>query len=302
MKKLIIVIALLVLCKPQTTHAAAKLPISSLKVSPVVIPLQIKPSQNISLPIKLTNISNAPLPLRASFNDFQTTGEEGDYNFADSRANPLLQWSSISPEEVIIPAHEEKEVTLTIKTPPTVPVGGYFGMLFFEPVLEPQIHREATQIVPRIGLLLLGSVGVENKPQTEILTFDLPLTTDKTHLVTLLRVKNIGLQYVTAKPLITTASLYGDMTKQVWEDKVVFPGKIRRWTETLGFNHPLDVVTVRLTVSNGNGSTTTVTKTVIVLPYLQAILFIGIVVIAFLVILKRKNLRQALSILFFDNK
>lgn len=289
---------LLILLLPTTSLAKeiAAVP-STLKITPVIIPLQLLPSQTISIPIKVQNISSIPQPLRASFSDFDSTGEDGSYDFKQTSSNPLLAWSSISPQEIIIPAHQEETVTLTVKTPNRVPVGGYFGMLFFEPVPQAQVTKDATQIVPRIGVLLLGSVGIQDKIQTNIETFTLPELTDKSTYPSLLRIKNTGLQYTTVKPIITVTSLWENPKRITLEDKVVFPDKIRRWEEVIQSNHMWDISKVILAVSNGNGQITTKEQLVIVMPYRVLLMnIVGFMVIVF-VCLKRKNIKKAFSIL-----
>lgn len=86
------------------THAAdSSVPASALKVTPVIIPLQLSPNQNILKDIVIENISSVPQPLRAVFSDFQTTGEDGGYDIQSTARNPLLSWSTVTPHELLIP-------------------------------------------------------------------------------------------------------------------------------------------------------------------------------------------------------
>jgi len=272
---------------------------TALKVTPVIIPLQLIPSQTISKDIVIENITSSPQPIRAVFSDFQTTGEDGGYEFQQTAKNPLLSWSTISPSELIIPAHSKAKVKLEIKTPNKIPVGGYFGMLFFEPVPQPQSDKNATQVVARIGVLLLGSVGVQDGRQLSIIDFKTPLLSNSGQEQALLRVKNLGLEYITAKPIITIKPMLGKARKTIWEDKVIFPGNVRRWEK--GIQLPeWNIYHLELAVSMGEGKFVYDRKTIIVLPYIKVLALTSVLILVILIISKRRRLKKAISILIHN--
>jgi len=84
MKKFILLIISLLLAFTYSVSAQTKeqaAPSTAIKVTPVILPLQLRPSQTISKDIEIENMSSSPQPLRAVFSDFQTTGEDGGYEF-----------------------------------------------------------------------------------------------------------------------------------------------------------------------------------------------------------------------------
>lgn len=267
----------------------AQTPQQSLRVYPVVIDVPLLPGQPFQQTITLENLSDKPLPLRANLTDFQTEDEDGGYVFPDTHTNPLLSWTNVSPSELILPAHSKETVALTIATPKNVPIGGYYGMLFFEPVGKSS--AQTTQVIGRIGVLLLGSIGVPdpNTPAIQILTFDHPLFSQDKTLPFTLRVKDTALQHITAKPILTITPLFGTASKQYWEEKVVFPGKVRRWQSILSLPSTLGVYQLRLAVSSGNGQQVFNQSTVIVFPYLP---FLAVILVVFIVWLSAKKRRQ----------
>lgn len=282
------------------THAAdSSVPASALKVTPVIIPLQLSPNQNILKDIVIENISSVPQPLRAVFSDFQTTGEDGGYDIQSTARNPLLSWSTVTPHELLIPPHNKATVRLEIKTPQKIPVGGYFGMLFFEPVPEPSSMERATQVIARIGVLMLGSVGVQDTRQLAILTFTPHLLNNSGDIKMMLRVKNTGLEYVTAKPILTVTPLFTHSTKTIWEDKVIFPGNVRRWEKSLSLPS-WNIYHLKMAVSMGNGNYVTEDRTVVVFPYLALVFIVVITAVLLLVTLKRKQLKKAIRIILFN--
>jgi len=175
-------------------------------------------------------------------------------------------------------------------------------MVFLEPVPQPSAESQATQVVARIGVLLLGSVGIQDTHALDILTFDLPLISDSTDAIpVLLRIKNTGLEYLTAKPIITMHPIHGHDEKTIWEDKVVFPGNIRRWEKqekVAGWN----IYAIKTTVSIGNGKTISTERLLIVFPYKIALLTIVALILISFLYLKRKNVKKALQVIFFGDK
>ncbi|HSA84422.1 MAG TPA: hypothetical protein VLF20_06090, partial [Patescibacteria group bacterium] len=216
----------------------------SLSVSPIIINVPLSPDKTYTKEITLHNITDNPLPLRASLNDFQTTGEEGDYLFTETKNNPLLSWISLPETEFILDPQETKTIEMTITTPKEIPLGGYYGMLFFE--LVPQnVTTTATRVVPKVGVLLLANIGTPDAKQAEIATFSIPTFLQDNNLPLLLRVKNTSLHFFTAKPILKLTPLLpipapqspAERNEVVYlEEKIVFQGKIRRWEETINLS------------------------------------------------------------------
>ena len=62
----------------------------TLRISPVIINVQLSPHKIYKNDITIENLTNAPMPLRATLNDFVTQGEEGGYVFTETMTNPLF--------------------------------------------------------------------------------------------------------------------------------------------------------------------------------------------------------------------
>jgi hypothetical protein len=273
-----------------------------LTVYPVIIDVPLLPGQQLTKQITLENLSNQPMPLRANLTDFQTEDEDGGYVFPDTHTNPLLSWTRISPSEIILPARSKQTVTLTITTPKNVPVGGYYGMLFFEPVAKSP--TQTTQILGRVGVLLLGSIGVPDPhiPAAQILSFAHPLIIQSQTLPFTLRIKDLALQHFTAKPILTILPLFGRQQKQYLEEKVVFPGKVRRWQSDLALPTGIGLYTITLAVSSGNGQQVTQKSTVIVFPYVPVLIAALMLIVAVLSWRKRRQLKKAFTILITNKE
>jgi len=274
----------------------------TLRVSPVIINIDLSPGKTSSHDATIENLTNSPIPLRASLNDFLTSGEEGGYIFEDSKENPLLSWITLSESNFILNPREKKKIHLVIKTPQTIPVGGYYGILFFEPVLQ-NTATAATQISSKIGILMLANIGIQdpNAKQTEILAFTPSQISQDGTVPFVLRVKNIALNFFTAKPILTVSPLlsFSNSTKpQYLEEKIIFPGKVRRWTQdTTIQNLSPNIYKAHLIVSTGNGQSESQDQYFIVFPYMQVLLLLSIVIIVLFLFAKRKRLKATLTAL-----
>lgn len=274
----------------------------TIRVSPLIIPLSLSPQKIIKQEITIENLSDKPYPIRINFSDFIST-EDGGYVFPERNTSPLLAWISAKPREFIIPPKAEQKILLTITTPKNIPFGGYYGMLFLEPVL-PVSNTQSTQIISRVGVLLLGSVGVvdEKAQKAQILTLRLPHIIFDRKTTLLFRVKNISLHHFTGKPILSLSPLFGENTKQYLEEKIVFPGKIRRWEIPVEISkYPINFVKVKLDVSTGGGNIVANQSFVIVFPFTTLLIITIIFSVVFLTLKRRHQLIKALHILISKN-
>lgn len=275
-----------------------------LRVSPVIINVNLSPSKSYTHEITLENLLDAPLPVRAVFSDFEAATEDGGYVFQDTRTNPLLSWTQLSEQEIILPAKAKRTIRLTINTPQRIAFGGYYGILFFEPVFPKT--PTAAEVATRVGVLLLADIGSPdpNAEKADILDFSLDKLIEPGQAAPfLLRVKNTSLNFFTAKPILTLTPLVGEAKKTVLEEKVVFPGKVRRWEEEIMLpTETIGIYSVTMAVSTGEGRQVMENTIVVIFPYRVVLLLLGVSAIAAFGLLRRKQLRKALHVLLTDRK
>lgn len=264
-----------------------------LRISPVIVQIPLSPSDTLTYEVTVENLRSIPLPLRVSKSDFTSESEDGGYVFTETAQNPLLTWMSFSEEEFILDAGEKRTITMTVRTPGTVNAGGYYGVVFFEPVLP--FAQQQTTVATRIGMLVLGTLGFsEESKNAEILTLDLPLITMPDSLPLTLRVKNTGLNFFTAKPILTLTPILGDEKQHFIEEKIIFPNTVRRWEETLSFAQtPAGFYKADLMVSTGNGNGVTQSQWMIILPNMYVLTILVAIVLILLGLILRKRLKKA---------
>jgi hypothetical protein len=274
-----------------------------IRVSPAIVDIELLPGNLTTYSVKVDNLTAAPLPLSATVEGFDASDEEGGYVFNNSNIqSPLSAWITIDKPDMIIPAKSDETVNLTVAIPKTVSLGGYYAVLFLTPVNQSAIR---TQIVtPRIGVLLLANIGVQdpNAPATakiKILNFDFTKPVfDRENITWLLRAQNISLDFLTAKPILTLQPLIGKPVTINMAEKIILPGKIRRWNEIRQSSLiPFGIYKAGLLLSVGGGRQLTQNTYVIVLP----VRIIGLSLLLLLLIgyffRKRKNLKKTLKIL-----
>lgn len=277
---------------------AASTQAQSIRISPIIINLTLSPGKSASHEAIIENLTNSPLPLKATMNDFTINSEDGGYTFEETGQNPFLSWVSLNEKEYILQPREKKKVLITINTPQSITLGGYYGLLFFEPVQPPT--SAATMVNSKIGILMLANIGVPDPKtkKTEIKEYSHPqITMDGTMPITL-RVKNISLNFFTAKPSITMTpliALHANPQPLYLEEKIIFPDKIRRWqdnTSVTGLTP--NIYKTTLALSTGNGQQEIQSDYIIILPSLSVLIIIVLVLFGFYLITIRKRLKKAL--------
>lgn len=271
------------------SHAQSN-PKSILRVSPVILNLALDPGKTITQELTVENLLDTPLPVRLTLNDFGITDEDGGYSFPDSQKNPLLSWITLETKDMIIPAKSKRTIQMTIQIPKTVPVGGYYGVVFFEPVF-PAISK-TTQINAKVGMVMLANIGIPNSQKLpgEIVQFNLPnFIQNPQNIDFFLRVKNSSLYHFTAKPILTFKPIFGKPTKVIVEDKVVFPGKTRRWNVPVSPEIGYGIYNTKLAVALGNGKQITTNTLVFVIPVTQ--IMIALIILGGIVLIFRNKTR-----------
>lgn len=276
-----------------------------LRVSPVIMDIPLIPGKVITQTITLENMLDTPLPLQAKVEGFDTSDEEGGVQTAVSQTevSPLVSWVKLDTTDFLIPPKGKKEVLFTVSVPAQVNVGGYYAVVFFTP-LTAVTDAEVPQVIPKIGVILLANIGVP--PDTaekiaEIADFRFGrLVYDHSPVDLLLRVKNISLNYFSAKPrIILTRMLAGSSEEFQLPEKTILPGKIRRWELADAFGkRGSGVYKAHMLVSVGEGKEVkSIPVFFVILPYKMILIGILIITSILFVAIRRIRIIQALHII-----
>lgn len=153
-------------------------------ISPHTFELDIFPGEKINEKIKISNLSEIPLPINARVVDFTAQDETGEMIFEEISKYPSLSsrlWFKIQEPDFILEPKETKEIHFSIEVPSDAEIGGKYAVILFEPVLPSFYFQEGQpKTIPVVGVLFLMSVRtlslekiISGEP-IEILEFYIP--------------------------------------------------------------------------------------------------------------------------------
>lgn len=299
MKKILFLLTLLPLLFPSLVHAQTEVddPSKLLRLSPVIFNPTLLPGTREQYTLTVENLSSSAYPATLTFEGFDTTSELGGYTF-NNAPSLLSRWIEMPEKEILLPAHSKKVVKFYLNISKTVPLGGYYGVIFVNPIITQ--NPDNISLAPKIGALLLTNVGVPENQKDKIALLDFApnhMINEKGTSNYTLRVQNTSLFHFSAKPILTLYPLLGKEQKIFVEEKFIFPGKIRRWEETLNLSDTPNIYKAVMRISVGEGNQIEKESYIIVFPFkaLGLTLLLGFIVL--FVIFKRTQVNKALRIL-----
>jgi len=150
-----------------------------LMISPEIFELQLEKGEIYNGKVKIYNKGEMPIPLEAIASNFDAEEISGTAIFYDNTSvneddeeNDILfnprKWMEIENPNFILSPQETVNIKFSISVPENAENGGYYTVIFFEPKISASnnLHQDESgiSIVPKIGALLLISVGEREKP------------------------------------------------------------------------------------------------------------------------------------------
>ncbi len=273
----------------------AKEPRNVLSISPFIFNLRLSPGETYEKTMTVENILEVPLPIKLSVEDFLIQDEDGGYHFTKNKSSSVISWITLEETDFILEPKEKQEIHLTIQTPSKIPFGGYQGIIFVQPIL-PNQQQYSTLLNAKIGALVLANIGSQAYQihPARILTFDMPLLTfSNENIPTTFRVQNNSLYHFSAKPLLSFDPLFGEVQSHPLLEQFLFPGKVRRWTESMNLEDLRPgVYLTKLHISVGNGVQISSKKYMIYIPKLLGISLGAIIIMISLKMIIMKKPKQ----------
>jgi len=240
----------------QVAAANAQEPRNILSISPFIFNLRLSPGETYERTMTVQNILNVPLPIKLSVEDFLVQDEDGGYNFTKNDSSSVISWITLDETDFILEPKEKQEIRITIQIPTKIPFGGYQGIIFVQPIL-PNQEQYSTLLNAKVGALVLANIGSQAYQihPARILTFDMPFVLfSKENIPLTFRVQNNSLYHFSAKPLLSFDPLFGEIQSYPLLEQFLFPGKVRRWTESMNLEDLRPgVYLTKLQISVGNG-------------------------------------------------
>jgi hypothetical protein len=305
MKKIVNILAILLFlfCFLSFTSVRAQEKTNQIlfKISPSIINISLLPGKTYNYTLTIENLSNSPLPLSSTLEDFQTTEDNEGYALTETTTqSPLIQWITIDKTDLILKAKEKQNIHLTVTIPNRVNLGGYYALLFFHPIMSNT--NAQIPLSTKVGVLLLANVGVPDvkKKRGEITQFSLDkFIYNKGPITTHFSFKNTLLHFYSVKPFLTISPLFGKPQKFLFEEKFTFPGKMRKWDEVINLDsYSNGIYKATLGISVGEGKQITQSVYFIAFPWKITILTIMSIGILIWIFKNKKRIVKALKILF----
>jgi len=130
------------------------------------VSLSLKPGETALGEIKVDNITDQEISVKAYWQDFVYTPPfDGSKKFFRPGTKPEScgQWTTFNPQSFTLKAYEKKVISYNVKFPSDAN-GGYYGVLFFESGKGQKDTRTGVNVIARVGcLFFLETAGSERK-------------------------------------------------------------------------------------------------------------------------------------------
>lgn len=209
---------------------------TKLSVAPSIHEAVITPSRESHQVFELTNQSAIPIPVKAYVRSFDAADEIGGVTIdeeIDQARLKITSWVSIQNPDFIIQPNQTVKTLVTFNPPADLPPGGYYGIVFFEPLLpESFVSENSLQIGGRIGSLLFLVASGDMKEKGELVSFSASRYHWRLSPASLnVRFKNDGNVHLRPKLKMSVQNLITKSQRQGYNTEfTVLPKKIRQAT------------------------------------------------------------------------
>lgn len=272
----ITILPLSILSFPMCSNAQAASK-NIMRISPFILKLSLDPGQKSTHEISIQNLLDSPLPVRLTINDFDTKDEEGGFIISQNSDKSIRSWLTLDKTDSILNKGESIKFELSIRVPKEISHGGYQTIVFIEP-LSPG-NSLGPSVSTKVGIPIFINIGNTEESQAELADLDFPTILLKNELNYFFRVKNNSPYHRSTKPILELKPLFGKSTTFFLDEKVIFPGKTRKWDGAINTNlkYPWPY-RAKINISLGDGIQIHQTKTFLFLPILALfVIFFGII-------------------------
>jgi hypothetical protein len=271
-----------------------------IRITPVILNINLNPGQQQSYDLRLDNLINQPLGIQLSLETLDTTDELTGMVFGNPHANsPFVSWILLSRKQFIIQEKDSQTFSLNVKIPKNAKLGSYTSVIFITPLLSTANQKNSPNVISRIGVLAFANIGTPKEVPTEklakILTFN--FDQEKNKINAIIRVQNTFNFNLSSKANITLEPiLFGKNQIIELEDKRILAGKVRKWIEPVNLSN--GIYKADLAVSLGEGRIIYKTIFFSVPSFTYILKYLVILIILLLIFLLRKRLKKAFFILY----
>lgn len=149
----------------------------ALEMSPTLVTLDADPGEELTLQVRLRNVSSDALIVSGEINDFVAGDELGaprvimeeDREEFDDNPYSIREWIDSVPEILLEPG-EIEELTATISVPNNASPGGHYGIIRFSGT-PPDLEDTGVSLAASVGTLVLLTVSGDITESAEVEEF-----------------------------------------------------------------------------------------------------------------------------------
>ena len=212
---------------------------TALTIAPSIHEAVVAPGKTTSQIFEIKNGSNFPLPIKYYIRTFDANDEVGGVAISEevdaARFSPG-SWSQIVEPDFVLQPQSTRQMTVNFTPPVDLPPGGYYAILFAEPLLpESFLSQSSLQIGGRLGSLLFLIGPGDTMEKAEITSFSQKKFLWRRQSEVEVRIKNSGNVHTRpAGKLIITNKVSKKSREIPVPEVTILPGKIRQQIVPLG--------------------------------------------------------------------
>lgn len=264
----------------------------AIKVSPLIIPLELVPGKISEATITITNPNSYQIKILSEVEDFLVSDERGTPQFLPegSGQTTLASWIKVIDSFTLEP-NEAKEIPFQIIVPKDAEPGGHYGSILFKTQTPSQEGK--LSVSGRLGVLILASVPGDISKKGEIVDFNSLKMVDKGSIDFSVRFKNTGTVHYQPKGKIQIYNWFGRKAGEIELSRhYLLPGSVYNFEEKWPRNYLFGQYKAVLEVEDGAGVIHTSTLSFFVLPWEELLIVTGLVLLLFLAVKTKKKIKN----------
>ncbi len=270
---------------------------NGLSIAPSNFDLTINPEETAKGDIRLTNLLDRTIKIKAEKRNFTAEGEEGSVFLTEKETSfSLSSWIKITPEIDTLNSRETKTFKFEITPPKNAEPGGHFGSVVFSTLPDNQLKKTGAYLSQEIASLFLVRIPGKVTEKAVVESFSSNKKFYEFGPITFTtRVKNLGGVHIKPYGSVSIEGILGQEFNTNLPSENILPGAVRKINATLHKKFLIGKYTARLTAAYGaNNEQLTASYVFYVFPVRFGI---AIAIVIFILFLIRKRLGRSLKAL-----
>ncbi|MFC1780074.1 hypothetical protein ACFLY9_00045 [Patescibacteria group bacterium] len=276
----------------------------SLTIAPSIIELEVKQNEDLSQNITISNNADILLPVKIEITEY-TQDEYGipTYSETDPKYS-CKDWIQVTPIDFVLNPFESRDITMNVQIPQAAVLGSHFATILFKPILPPEYFKpQSAHILPYIGSVVALNVNIDEYKRIgeylEVENFQSQNHFQNKPLEFSFGIKNKDVYYHKVEGNIYIYNFLNREIKKLNVDNTtIFPNKSRFLSNNLEKQLFGGFYTAKLKIGDDNYQTEKSISFFVIPSIMTILIFLLILGLSVLLILKRKNIDDALQVLF----